>query len=173
MALRQNFSEECENILNNQINLELSAFYYYLHLALKYSDPKVNYINISNFMSNASKEEYGHALDMMKYMQSRGGTVKLCGIEIDEFILQVNNLNVLEIFQYILDMEKNVNTELLYLYKIAENHKDSQLCDFLDKYLEEQVKSIEAIARHVTSIVHFAGADCNNSLGLALFDKNM
>uniref|UniRef100_A0A8W8JW36 Ferritin n=1 Tax=Magallana gigas TaxID=29159 RepID=A0A8W8JW36_MAGGI len=42
---------------------------------------------------------------------------------------------------------------LLDLHKVADSHKDAQMCDFLEThYLEEQVNAIKEISDHITQL---------------------
>uniref|UniRef100_A0A8W8K253 Ferritin n=1 Tax=Magallana gigas TaxID=29159 RepID=A0A8W8K253_MAGGI len=59
----------------------------------------------------------------------------------------------LDAMQVALQLEKTVNQSLLDLHKVADSHKDAQMCDFLEThYLEEQVNAIKEISDHITQL---------------------
>merc|ERR1719460_1342481 len=73
----------------------------------------------------------------------------------------------LEAMQTALDLEKHVNQALLDLHKIAENHGDSQMTDFIEgEFLKEQVEGIEQVANYCTMLKR-----CGAGLGEFQFDK--
>ena len=58
---------------------------------------------------------------------------------------------------------------LLEVHGVASNHKDANLCDFLEtEFLHEQVESIKEIADHVTNLKR-----CGDGLGVYMFDKHL
>ena len=58
---------------------------------------------------------------------------------------------------------------LLDLHKVANNHNDPHLTNYLEgEFLEEQVESINKLAKHVTNL-HRVG----EGLGVYMFDKEL
>lgn len=67
-------------------------------------------------------------------------------------------------------MEKDVNHSLLNLSKIASQHDDPELEDFISsEFLHEQVEAIKKAADRITQL-NLAGS---TGLGLYLFDKQL
>jgi len=163
-VVRQNYSAEAEAAVNKQINIELYASYVYLSMSHYFSRDDVNLPGIAKWMSKQSEEEREHGMGFMKFQNTRGGRIVLQNIqkpEKDEWG------SALEAFQAALALEKFNNQSLLELHSIAQQHNDSQMCDFLeDKYLREQVESIEEIAKYITTLKRVG-----KGLGEYMFDK--
>uniref|UniRef100_A0A8R1DS85 Ferritin n=1 Tax=Caenorhabditis japonica TaxID=281687 RepID=A0A8R1DS85_CAEJA len=161
---RQNYHEEVEAAVNKQINIELYASYVYLSMSSHFDRDDVALPNIAKFFAHQSEEERGHALELMRIQNVRGGRVVLQDIqrpEKDEWG------TVLEAFEAALSLEKFNNESLLKLHGVADKKNDPQLTNFLEgQYLDEQVRSINEFARHVASIKR-AGP----GLGEYLYDK--
>merc|ERR1712115_138939 len=64
--IRQNYKEDCEALVNKQINMELYASYVYMSIA---------YYGFSSFFKKNSDEERDHAEKFIKYQNRRGGKV--------------------------------------------------------------------------------------------------
>jgi len=68
-----------------------------------------------------------------------------------------------------LALERNVNQVLLDLHKVATDHADNHMTDFLEgNFLEEQVESIKKIGDMITQLKR-AGP----GLGEFIFDKEL
>lgn len=58
---------------------------------------------------------------------------------------------------------------LMDLHKVASNHNDSHLTNFLEEeYLKEQAESINKISKYVTNLQHVG-----DGLGIYIFDKEL
>uniref|UniRef100_A0A3P9BVH3 Ferritin n=1 Tax=Maylandia zebra TaxID=106582 RepID=A0A3P9BVH3_9CICH len=78
----------------------------------------------------------------------------------------------LEAMQCALQLEKKVNQALLDLHKLASQHYDPHLCDFLEShYLDEQVKSIKKLGDHITNLTRMDAH--TNKMAEYLFDKQV
>jgi len=102
----------------------------------------------------------------MKYQNTRGGRIVLDDVkkpEKDEWG------SVLEAFESALKLERFNNKCLLDLHRIASESNDVTCCDFLEnKYLQEQVESIEEIGKMVTNLRRVG-----KGLGEFMFDKEL
>mgnify|MGYP002653071561 CR=1 FL=1 len=66
-------------------------------------------------------------------------------------------------------MEKKLNEKLLELHRIANEHSDAHLSDYIESdFLTEQVNSIYQFSRLITNVKRTSGA--NNGLGDFMFD---
>ena len=70
--VRQNFHDETEAAINAQINMELSASYYYQAMAFHYDRDDVALPGFGAFFKHNSDEEREHAEKFMKYLNKRG-----------------------------------------------------------------------------------------------------
>ena len=95
-----------EGALNNQINLEFSASYIYLGMAL-YMDAE-HLSGFSSWMVAQSDEERTHARRLLLYMLDRNGNVDLETIPRPK----VDYGSINEVFEASLEQEKN-NTKIL------------------------------------------------------------
>ncbi|CAB3410881.1 unnamed protein product [Caenorhabditis bovis] len=161
---RQNYHEEVEAAVNKQINIELYASYVYLSMAFYFERDDVSLLNISKFFKKQSDEEREHATELMRVQNLRGGRVVLQDIqkpEKDEWG------SALEAFQAALSLEKFNNESLLKLHSIAGSRNDAHLTDFIEeKYLDEQVRSINQFAHYVTTLKRVG-----KGMGEFIFDK--
>lgn len=165
--IRQNFHEQTEKAVNNQINMELSASYTYMSMASYFDRDDVALPGFSEYFKHNSEEEREHAEKLMKYLNKRGGRVVLQDIKKPSQDEWGSGLDAL---QSALDLEKRVNQSLLDIHKIGQNVNDPHLCDFLEnEFLEEQVDSIKKIGDLITRLKR-AGPQ---GLGEYLFDKDI
>uniref|UniRef100_A0AC34RLP7 Ferritin n=1 Tax=Panagrolaimus sp. JU765 TaxID=591449 RepID=A0AC34RLP7_9BILA len=170
-AIRQNYTSEVEAAVNKQINIELYASYVYLSMSYVYLSMSyyfdrddVAFPNTAKWLKHQSDEEREHAQLLMKYQNTRGGRIVLQNIQKPE---RDDWGSLLEAFQAALALEKFNNSSLLELHNLAGQANDCQLCDFLeDKFLREQVESIEQIGKIVTTL-----KTVGKGLGEFTFDK--
>jgi len=163
---RQNYHEDCEALVNKQINMELYASYVYLSMAHFFDREDVAFPGLHKFFKKASDEEREHAEKFMKYQNERGGRIVLQPVAKptrDEWG------SPLEAVSAALELEKTVNKTLLDLHGVSSSRNDPQLCDFLEtNFLEEQVKSIRELSGFVTQLRR-----CGTGLGEYIFDKEL
>nr|QFU95361.1 ferritin [Magallana bilineata] len=147
---RQNFHQDSEAGINRQINMELYACYTYQSMAYYFDRDDVALPGFSKFFKHSSDEEREHAEKLMKYQNKRGGRVVLQDIKKPDRDEWGTGLDAMQVA---LQLEKTVNQSLLDLHKVADGHKDAQMCDFLEThYLEEQVNAIKEISDHITQL---------------------
>ncbi|CAP22182.1 Protein CBR-FTN-1 [Caenorhabditis briggsae] len=161
---RQNYHDEVEAAVNKQINVELYASYVYLSMSAYFDRDDVALPKVAKFFKEQSEEERGHATELMRIQNVRGGRVVFNDVqkpEKDEWG------TVLEAFEAALALERMNNTSLLKLHGVAEQRNDAHLTNYIQgKYLEEQVHSINEFAGYIARLKR-AGP----GLGEYLFDK--
>uniref|UniRef100_A0A3Q0RI34 Ferritin n=1 Tax=Amphilophus citrinellus TaxID=61819 RepID=A0A3Q0RI34_AMPCI len=166
--IRQNFHQDCEAAINRQINLELYASYVYLSMAYYFERDDKCLPNFAKFFHTQSKEECEHAEKLMTFQNKRGGRIFLQDIrkpDRDEWGSGV------EALECALQLEKSVNQSLLDLQKMATEHNDPHMCDFIEThFLDEQVKSIKQLANWVSNLRHMGAPQ--NGMAEYLFDKH-
>ena len=149
---RQNWSDECEQQINKQINLELLASHQYLFLSTYFGRDDIALEPLSNYFNKASLEEREHAKKLIDYQNMRGGIVKLGPIECPNIEFKTKN-KVYEAFEFALLLEKTVNSSLLNLHKTAESNNDPQFGDFLEgEFLKEQNEANRELSRYLTQL---------------------
>ncbi|CAI5439597.1 unnamed protein product [Caenorhabditis angaria] len=161
---RQNYHAEVEAAVNKQVNIELYASYVYLSMSFYFERDDVALLNVAKFFKKQSDEEREHATELMRVQNLRGGRLVLQDVqkpEKDEWG------TALEAFQAALALEKFNNESLLKLHGVASTHNDAHLTDFIEeKYLDEQVKSINEFAHMVTNLKRLGPG-----MGEYVFDK--
>lgn len=164
--VKQNFHLETEAFINKQINMELYASYVYLSMSAYFARDDLALHGFSKRFRAASAEEREHAEKLIDYQVMRGGRVAFQTIakpSIDEWG------TALEAVQSSLELERTVNESLLALHKVASEHNDAQMTDFVEgTYLEEQVEAIKEIADLVTKMKR-----AGDGLGLHIIDKEL
>merc|ERR1712080_193494 len=124
--IRQNYHEECEALINKQINMEFYASYVYLSMASYFARDDVALHGFAGHFKTESGEERNHGIKLMDYQNSRGGKV---------------------VFQ---DIQKPSSMEW---GSPLDAKGDAHLCDFLEaEYLGEQVDGIKSIGNWITKI---------------------
>ncbi len=78
--VRQNYKEESEKGVNDQINLELYAFYTYLSMSYYFDRDDVALPGFSKYFKDSAHEELEHAEKLMKFQNDRGGRILLTDI---------------------------------------------------------------------------------------------
>lgn len=168
-----NWSKECEECLNKQINLEYWASYQYDYMWSYFDKSDVGLSNISSYFKKAAEEERDHAHKLIEYQNLRGGDVVLSDIKnVDLNYLNVisNKNSVLLSFEKALDMEQVVYKSLLRLHEIASKDNDPQFSDFLEgTYLNEQVEAINQLTKYISQL-NIIG---ENGHGIWNFDQNL
>ncbi|KAL2509949.1 Ferritin-1 [Forsythia ovata] len=151
---RQRFSEECEAVINEQINVEYNVSYVYHSLFAYFDRDNVALKGLAKFFKESSEEEREHAEKLMQYQNIRGGRVKLHTItnppsEFDH----VEKGDALYAMEIALSLEKLTNEKLLNVHSVADQNNDPQMADFIEsEFLQEQVEAIKKIAEYVTQL---------------------
>lgn len=164
--VKQNYHSECEAMVNKQINLELYASYVYQSMAFHFDRDDVALPGFHKFFKESSEEEREHAEKFMKFQNARGGRVVLQSIEKPERDEWGSGLDAM---QMALTLEKNVNQVLLDLHKLASQHDDGHMTNFLESnFLDEQVDSIKQLGGFVAQLKRMGAG-----LGEQIFDKEL
>merc|ERR1711953_1370403 len=144
--IRQNFYEECEALINKQINMELYASYVYLSMSYYFARDDVQ--------------------KFMDYQNKRGGRVVL------KEVAKPNNDewgSALEALESALELEKTVNQSILDLHACGTKNNDPHFCDFLESdFLAEQVDDIKEKSDMITKL-----KNCGPGLGVHILDKEL
>merc|ERR1711970_1326665 len=164
--IRQNYHEECEALINKQINMEFYASYVYLSMASSFNRDDQALHGFASFFQKNSNEERDHGMKLMNYQSKRGGRVVFQDIAKPSSMEWGTALDAMEAA---LELEKTVNQSLLDLHKASGDKGDSHLCDFLEaEYLSEQVEGIKELGDLITKIKR-----AGDGLGLHIMDKEI
>ena len=164
--IRQNYHEECEALINKQINMEFYASYVYLSMSSFFNRDDKSLHGFASFFNKRSNEEREHGMKLMEYQTKHGGKVAFQDIAKPSSSEWSTPLQAMEAA---LELEKTVNQSLLDLHKASDGKGDAHLCDFLEaEFLGEQVDGIKKIGDTITKI-KCAG----DGLGLHIMDKEV
>ncbi|KAM3922460.1 ferritin light chain, oocyte isoform-like [Leptodactylus fuscus] len=165
--IRQNFHQDSEAGVNRTINLVLHASYFYLSVGLYFDRDDIALAKFSAFFHEQSEEKQKQAEKLLKFQNKRGGRILFQDIKKPEAKEWNNGTSAME---GALKLEKSLNQALLDLHKIAMDHNDPHMCDFLEReYLEEEVKLIKKLGDHITNLKRVKAAEVG--MGEYLFDK--
>ena len=81
---RVNYHKECEDIVNDQINVEYTAFYAYSALAAYFGRDTVALKGFAKHFREQASEEREHAEQFVDYQNRRGGKVVLKPLAVPE-----------------------------------------------------------------------------------------
>ncbi|XP_045795204.1 ferritin-1, chloroplastic-like isoform X2 [Trifolium pratense] len=123
---RQNFADECESVINEQIK----------------------------FFKESSEEEREHAEKLMKYQNIRGGRVVLHPIKnVPSEFEHVEKGDALHAMELALSLEKLTNEKLLNVHSVADRNNDPEMTHFIEsEFLAEQVEAIKKISEYVSQL---------------------
>jgi len=161
---RLNLAAESEEVINKQIQTELTASYAYLSMSAWLARDNVALHNISEYYRKESHEEREHATHLIDYLTKRGGRVQFLPIPQPESEWK-SATNVLEAT---LAMERDVTQSLMNVVAVAEKHGDAEMAEYItSEFLHEQVEAVKKAADYVTQLNTAGGT----GLGLYMFDK--
>jgi ferritin len=141
-----------EVAINKQINLEFSASYTYLGMAL-YMDAE-HLSGFASWMVAQSDEERTHARRLLRYMLDRNGNVDLDSIPRPK----VDYSSIKEVFEASLAQEKNNTQSINALYALASELDDYATQAHLKWFLDEQVEEEKSIT-DILGRLELAGGD--------------
>lgn len=156
-------SQDMVDALNAQINAELYSHYLYLSMSLYFAGQNLD--GAAKWMEVQSREEYGHGMKIVKYVQERGACVKLEAIEKPQ--LEWNS--PVDAFKDAYAHEIKVTGLIDALYKKARDEKDSATEIFLQWFVSEQVEEEDTVAKIVDRLEMLSGAPG----GLFMFDAQL
>merc|ERR1711974_18856 len=73
--IRQNYHEDCEALINKQINMEFYASYVYLSMSSYFNRDDQAFHGFAEHFKTESGEERAHGMKLMEYQTKRGGRV--------------------------------------------------------------------------------------------------
>ena len=155
------------DILNEQINQELLASHIYMTFYSYFGNSQIAYKGFQSFFKKSSEEEREHAMNLISYINMRGGLVIIKPIDVPS--VDYSKVSVLEAFKVALELENLLTARLIDIRKTAESSGDVDTCTFIeDNYIAEQYKSIDEITRLITNIQR-----CTTDFELMMLDNSL
>lgn len=156
-------SKEIQDALNDQIKNEYFASYTYLSMAA-YCE-SINMQGFANWMRMQSQEELTHAMRIFDYVLNRDGRVVLQSVGKP----QTKFKSLKEIFQLVLDQEREVTGMINRLYEQALSENDHATSVELQWFIQEQVEE-EKSAQEILDKLNLAG---DSSSALFILDTQL
>lgn len=156
-------SEKMLDGLNQQINMEMQAYYTYLSMSAYFEDKALK--GFASWMFHHSEEEMTHAMKIYDFIHSRRGRVKLGALTEPPHQWDTP----LEAVQSAMEHEQKVTKAIHQLVKIAREEGDYATDSFLQWFVDEQVEEEEVVddlIQKLTLIGDF-------SPGLYLLDREL
>ena len=138
-------SKAMQDAINQQINAELYSAYLYLSMSAYCA--ATNRVGSASWMRVQSQEEQSHAMKLFDYVNDRGGRAMLKAVAQPP----TEYTSLLDIFQQVLEHEREVTGMISRLYEAAvkENDYPTQIMLqwFITEQVEEERNAAEVIAQ--------------------------
>jgi ferritin len=133
------FNENVLAALNNQINMEFSAFYTYLAASAYFEAGGLR--GFAAWMRHHADEEMVHAMKIYDFIHHRLGRVKLEAISAPQF----SWASAQAALEAALSHEQKVTVAINSLFDLAEGQRDHATTSFLKWFVDEQVEEEEIV----------------------------
>lgn len=165
---KNNWSNECEEMVNNQINMELYASHYYNAMYAYFLSDSVGFPKVAEYFKKSADEETDHARQFIQYQNIRGGKVQIKNIDYPSFNFDVNSDHSIlyQALDYALTLEQKVYESILNMSKTCD---DPAFEDYLDDFLKEQLEGQHDLGMKLRQLKHI-GKDGH---GLVHFSEEM
>lgn len=145
-------SKDMNTVLNKQIQVEFQASYIYLAMSA-YCD-SLYLPGFAAWMRRQSEEERGHAMRLFDFVLARGGDVVLLAVDKPDSEFG----SPLDMFETVLNHEKNVTKKIHDAYKKALKQTDHATEVELQWFITEQVEE-EKTAGDILARLKMVGKD--------------
>lgn len=139
------------DLLNQQINRELTSEYLYLHIANYYDEVSLD--GFKNWFQVQVKEERDHADMMMKYLQDNNEKVVLEAIAKPKG----NFTTFIEPLEAAYKHEQFISASIHNIYAEAYELKDFRTMQFLDWFVKEQLEEEKSADDLISKFKLFGG----------------
>lgn len=154
---------DIQDAINTQIRNEYYSSYLYLSMAA-YCETK-NYPGFASWLRRQSDEELDHAMRLYDYILDRDGRVILEAI--DQPPSEFGTLE--EMFEEVLEHEKEVSSMIHSLYELAVSHNDHATSVELQWFIKEQVEEEKTASDLVEQLKQADG----NKAALLMLDREV
>ena len=152
------------NIMNIQINKELTSAYLYQAIACKFAELNLN--GFAHWYTVQAGEEIDHANRFIKYIHDEGEEVILSDIEAITF----NHENIIDMLEESLAHEIMITSSINNLYSAAMTLQDYRAMKFLDWFITEQQEEEVNAQAMIDKYNNFV---CDCGCGLYELDKEL
>ena len=152
-----------QNALNDQLNAEFYASYYYLAMSAYFKE--TDFDGFATWMRSQAKEELSHAMKIFDFINDREGV-----IDLKEIQSPTNSWDSpLAAFESAYEHEREVTEQIYNLVDMSVEKRDHATNTFLQWFVTEQVEE-EATAVDIVNKLKLVRNDGN---GLFLLDRDL
>jgi ferritin len=145
-------SKKMNGKLNEQVAREFEASHAYLAMSCRLDEMGLKIL--AAFFSRQQKEERGHALKIIGYIQEVGGRPEVSQIDKPKSDYKT----VQSIVEAAVEAELDVTNRINELMNLAIAEKDHATASFLKWFVDEQVEEVSSM-RNLLDLVKLAGAN--------------
>jgi len=156
-------SKTMEDAINGQINREMYSAYLYVSMATHFEEQSLD--GFAKWMHCQAEEEMVHAMKFYRYLNERGGRVRMLAIEEPAHHWETP----LALFEAVYEHEQHVTSLINGLMTRAIDEKDYASQQMLQWFIEEQVEEEDSASSIVDKIKLMADAPG----GLYMLDKEL
>ena len=164
---RNNWSPRNETLLNQIINLELSAVHIFTALAAHFSSDADHWPGLVKFFNNSSIKEKENADRCIRYQITRGGTVEMDQIDKPFFDFSSTEHSILlQAITYTLELYQSIR------YSTVHDGVDISSGDIhLNEFLKDQQRLQLDVMYDLGCMLSQVGAIGHDGFGLWTFDQ--
>ena len=155
--------KEMEEAINRQINEEMYSAYLYMSMSAHFESAGLK--GFANWMHVQYQEEMDHAMKFYRYLNERGGKVRLYAINEPPHDWK----SPLDAFEQTLKHERHITKCINDLADLAEKKKDRATFNLLQWYIDEQVEE-ESNDEEIINQLKLIGKD---GQGILMLDKEL
>lgn len=156
---------ECDNLINNQINMFLYGSYAYLVMSTYFSQNEISMIGLSKLFKELSDNKKTLSLQLIEYQQKHNKKIKFTKID----TINASSWSAHSALKTTIDFEISVNTSLQKLYNSSNKINNHNLSNFLQtSIINSQIDLIRQL-----NILSTQLKLCGQGSGLYFFDQNL
>lgn len=133
------FNKKIESALNQQINMEMQAYYTYLAASAHFEELGLK--GFAQWMFHHSQEEMAHAMKIYHFVHSRRGHVELFALETPRQDWESPQAVVEDALMH----EQKVTASIDEIVKLARAEGDYATDSFMQWFVDEQVEEEEVV----------------------------
>jgi ferritin len=160
---KQMIDKRIQDALNEQLNAEFFASYYYLSMSAFFKE--TDFDGFATWMRGQAQEELSHAMKIFDFINDREGVVELAEIKAPTLTWD----GPLTAFEDAYTHEKEVTEQIYRLVDMSLEKRDHATNTFLQWFVTEQVEE-ESAANDIVNKLKLVGNDGN---GLFLLDRDL
>ncbi|CAH0559563.1 unnamed protein product [Brassicogethes aeneus] len=162
--------------LQKYVNDHISTSFAYLLMSTHYASYQKSRAGFEKLFRTLSDSKWNTALDLIKYINHRGGKMEFLADESQIPKSGVYELHEVKAVAKALDIEKSLATEAQRIHEKAIRHKqqhhDPEISSYIEeKFVHKQADTIRTLSGYMADLEKFAADKIDNSLSLHLFDE--